>query len=306
MCPPDFYGIEYEINPWMSRSRRSDEERARGQWQALHDLLKILGADIRLLPPVKGLPDLVFTANAALIWHDTAFLARFRHAARQGETPRDEEWLCANGFAARTLPEGWDFEGAGDALFCGQTLFGGYLIRSDARAVQWLAAQIGCPAIPLQLVDERYYHLDTCFCPLSREAAIYFPLAFDDYGRKALIEHVPTLVAVSSGEAARFACNAVVIGRDVVLNTGCPNLENDLRTLGFRPHSTELGEFIKAGGSAKCLTLRLDGEDAAAWPPMSRENRSLRPESLDTATGKQDDRWGVNDSSNPIRNGPTR
>lgn len=266
MCPPDFYGIEYEINPWMSRSRASDDQRARSQWQALFELLSVLGTDIKLMPPVKGLPDLVFTANAALIWRDVAYLARFRHSARQGETPCDEDWFRANGFEPRFLPAGWDFEGAGDALFCGPTLFGGYMIRSDAAAMQWLAGQIGCPAIPLQLVDERYYHLDTCFCPLTVETAIYYPPAFDDYGRKALEEHVSTLVAVSSAEAARFACNAVVVGDHVVINTGCPRLESDLAELGLTPHSTELDEFIKAGGSAKCLTLRLDGENAACWP----------------------------------------
>ena len=266
MCPPEFYGIEYEINPWMSRSRASDDQRARDQWQALFDLLSGLGTDIRLMPAVKGLPDLVFTANAALIWHNVAYLARFRHSARQEETARDEAWFRGNGFDTRVLPLGWDFEGAGDALFCGQTLFGGYLIRSDAGALQWLAAQIGCPAIPLQLVDDRYYHLDTCFCPLTPETAIYFPLAFDDYGRTALVEHIPNLIAVSPEEAARFACNAVVLGKHVVLNTGCPRLENDLVQLGLAPLSTELDEFIKAGGSAKCLTLRLDGEDAARWP----------------------------------------
>src|SRR5579872_2020412 len=228
MCPPDFYGIEYEINPWMSRSRASDERRARDQWQALFELLSRLGTEIRLMPAVRGLPDLVFTANAALIWRDVAYLARFRHAARQGETPRDEAWFRENNFDARVLPAGLDFEGAGDALFCGQALFGGYMIRSDARALQWLAAQIGCPALPLQLVDDRYYHLDTCFCPLTSEAAIYYPAAFDDYGRRVLIEHVPTRIAVSPEEAARFACNAVVVGQDVVLNTGCPRLEDDL------------------------------------------------------------------------------
>lgn len=266
MCPPDFYGIEYEINPWMSRSRASDDARARAQWKALYELLASLGADIRLQTPVKGFPDLVFTANAALIWREVAFLARFRHAARQGETLHDEGWFRANGFEPRTLPAGWDFEGAGDALFCGDTLFGGYLIRSDAGALQWLAGQIGCPAIPLQLIDERYYHLDTCFCPLAADAAIYYPPAFDDYAQKTLVAHVPKLLAVTFTEAARFACNAVVVGRDVVLNTGCPELEANLAQLGFTPHSTELGEFIKAGGSAKCLTLRLDGEDAARWP----------------------------------------
>src|ERR1700686_1277451 len=111
MCPPDFYGIEYEINPWMSRSRASDEVRAREQWSALFNLLASLGADIRLIPPVKGLPDLVFTANAALIWHQVAFLARFRHAARQGETPHNDACFRENGFESRFLPEGWDFEG---------------------------------------------------------------------------------------------------------------------------------------------------------------------------------------------------
>ncbi|MBI3861991.1 MAG: amidinotransferase [Planctomycetia bacterium] len=266
MCPPDFYGIEYEINPWMSRSRASDDVEARRQWRALFDLLMDLGSVVRLMPPVQGLPDLVFTANAALIWNRVAYLARFRHAARQGETAHDEAWFRYNGFEPRHLPAGMDFEGAGDALFCGTTLFGGYLIRSDAPALQWLAAQIGCPAIPLQLVDDRYYHLDTCFCPVSPDAAIYYPPAFDDYGRRTLTAHVSTLIAVSDDEAARFACNAVVIGRHVVLNTGCPRLEADLGELGFTPHSTELGEFIKAGGSAKCLTLRLDGEDAAVWP----------------------------------------
>src|SRR6516165_8755572 len=104
MCPPDFYGIEYEINPWMSRSRASDDQRARDQWRALFELLKDLGTDIRLMSAVKGLPDLVFTANAALIWREVAFLARFRHTARQGETPRDEEWFQANGFQTRCLP----------------------------------------------------------------------------------------------------------------------------------------------------------------------------------------------------------
>jgi N-dimethylarginine dimethylaminohydrolase len=266
MCPPDFYGIEYEINPWMSRSRASDDVLARRQWHDLRDLLVGLGVEIRLMTPVQGLPDLVFTANAGLVWRDVVYVSRFRHEARQGESARDAAWFRSQGFQAVDFPDTWDFEGAGDALFCGETLYGGYLIRSDAGALQWLAGQIGCRVIPLQLVDDRYYHLDTCFCPLNESAAIYFPPAFDEYARKVLVEHIPTLVPVAPAEAERFACNAVVVGRDVVLNTGCPKLAADLAALGYNTHSTDLGEFIKAGGSAKCLTLRLDGEDAARWP----------------------------------------
>ncbi|MGH7201928.1 MAG: dimethylarginine dimethylaminohydrolase family protein [Planctomycetaceae bacterium] len=266
MCPPDYYGIEYEINPWMSRGRQSEPERARGQWHALRELLESLGGAVRLMEPVRGLPDLVFTANAGLVWRETVLLARFRHPARQGETPVDDAWFRAAGFETLPLPNAWSFEGAGDALFCGETLFAGYLIRSDAVAMQWVGERLGCRVIPVQLVDAHYYHLDTCFCPLSATEAVWYPPAFDDYGQRALREHVPTLIEAAPDEAARFACNAVVLGRQLVLNTGCERLEQTLRGRGYEPHATPLDEFIKAGGSAKCLTLRLDGEDAAVWP----------------------------------------
>ncbi len=266
MCPPDYYGIEYEINPWMSRSQQSDPKIACQQWEALKQLLQSLNAKIELLTPVKGLPDLVFTANAGLIWKDRVFLSLFRHEARQGETPVDQDWFQNAGFETIEMPDEYFFEGAGDALFCGETLFAGYLIRSDVRALQWTAEKMNCRVIPLQLVDEFYYHLDTCFCPLSPTEAIYYPPAFDEYAQQALKEHVPHLIPVVEKEAQRFACNAVVLDKSVVLNTGCPQLEKDLNQRGYSTYRTPLDEFIKAGGSAKCLTLRLDGESAAIWP----------------------------------------
>jgi N-dimethylarginine dimethylaminohydrolase len=119
--------------------------------------------------------------------------------------------------------------------------------------------------LPLELIDERFYHLDTCFCPLADGEAIYFPDAFDAYGRTVLEQHIPKLIPVVEGEAARFACNAVVVGKHVVINAGSDRLAADLRSAGYQCSFVELDEFIKAGGSAKCLTLRLDGEDAAVW-----------------------------------------
>ncbi|MBA3313620.1 MAG: arginine deiminase-related protein [Planctomycetota bacterium] len=274
MCPPEHYGIEYEINPWMSRQRPADRELAKRQWHGLYERLTSLGADIRLQEPVAGLPDLVFTANAGLVCRDLVYLSRFRHAARQGETPLDDAWFQSHGLKTVTLPEGLDFEGAGDALFCGETLFAGYHIRSSARAMQWVAGEIGCRVIPLQLVSGYYYHLDTCFCPIDRETALYFPGAFDDYGQRALAAHVPNLIPVEQTEAERFACNAVVVGKNVVTNTGCPQLHAELAHRGFTPSETCLDEFLKAGGSAKCLTLRLDGEEAAVWPEAGRIAKS--------------------------------
>lgn len=270
MCPPDYYGIEYEINPWMSRQRPTDRLRAAKQWEALRRLLEDHGATIRCQTPVRGLPDLVFTANAALIYRDLAIPAHFRHPERQAEEPFVRRWLAECGFRVEPLPADVCFEGAGDALFCGETLFAGYRMRSDVRGYREIGDRLKCRVIPVELVDRRYYHLDTCFCPLMPDAAIYYPPAFDDYGRKVLTHLIDHLLAVDDAEAAMFACNAAVLERTVVTNVGCPQLHRELTRHGFHPVATPLSEFVKAGGSAKCLTLRLDGEDAAAWKWASR------------------------------------
>ena len=265
MCPPDYYGIEYEINPWMNRQVGSDPSVALGQWRALRETLESLGAVIETVDPVQGLPDLVFTANAGLVFRDTFVPARFRHGVRQGESPHFEQWARSHGFRLLTLPEGYNHEGAGDALFCGDSLFAGYRFRSDVRSHQWVADRLGVEVLPMELVDPRYYHIDTCFCPLAEGEAIYHPGAFDDYGRSVLASRIGTLIEVSAEEAVSFSCNAVVLGRHVVLNDGAPKLCRALEEAGYTVHPLTLTEFIKAGGSAKCLTLRLDGEDAAAW-----------------------------------------
>jgi len=265
MCPPDFYGIEYEINPWMSTERQADHGLAVRQWHYLRELLVEAGAKISEVQPVEGLPDLVFTANAALIFRNQAVLARFKHAQRQGEEPHFRAWLESAGRIVHEAPGDFSFEGAGDALFCGETLFAGYRMRSDALGHQQIGELLDVRVLPLELVDPYYYHLDTCFCPLSATEAIYFPGAFDDYGRRVLEEQIEVLIPVEEQEARRFACNAVLVGRTVVTNTGCPWLHNSLKELDYEPVEAALDEFVKAGGSAKCLTLRLDGEEAAAW-----------------------------------------
>ena len=157
------------------------------------------------------------------------------------------------------------FEGAGDALFCGSTLFAGYRIRSDVKGHQYLGKLLQRMVLPLELIDPRFYHLDTCFCPLAPGQALYFPGAFDTYGQKVIQTHVPQLIEVVESEAARFACNAVVVGKTVILNAGSDQLAAALEKWGYTCIALELDEFLKAGGSAKCLTIRLDGEEAAVW-----------------------------------------
>ena len=265
MCPPDHYGILYEINPWMDVRAASDAPEAARQWRTLRDALEGAGAAIELIEPVAGLPDLVFTANAGLVYRDLFLSSRFRYGERQDETPVFDHWFDAHGYRVEHLPDDLYFEGAGDALFCGETLFAGYRFRSDAHSAHWIGDRLGVEALPMELVDPRYYHLDTCFCPLSPDAAIYYPGAFDDYGRAVLASRIATLIEVGAAEATSFSCNAAVVGRTVVLNDAAPKLAASLRRHGYTPVPCPLTEFIKAGGSAKCLTFRLDGEEAAPW-----------------------------------------
>lgn len=276
MCPPDFYGIEYEINPWMNRRHQADHALAMRQWLQLRAVLEKHGATPCCLEPVDGLPDLVFTANAGLVFGNIVVPSRFRHPQRQGEESHVQAWFASRGFQVSPLTSGAYFEGTGDALFCGETLFAGYRIRSDVRGHQELGEMLGCQVIPLELVDHRYYHLDTCFCPLASGAAMYYPPAFDAYARDAIRALIPDLIEVDDAESEHFACNAVVLGKTVVTNSGCPRLHAQLRDRGFLPEECPLGEFVKSGGSAKCLTLRLDGEEAAAWKsqgaPRAAEN----------------------------------
>ena len=265
MCPPDHYGIEYEINPWMNRSLGAVRELAFQQWKELRDTLVSLGVEVQELTPLPGLPDLVFTANAGLVFHRRFLSSQFRHEVRARESPVFDAWFASHGFSVEHLPPDHYHEGAGDALFCGESLFAGYRTRSDATAHQWVAKALGVRVLPLELVNSRFYHLDTCFCPLAPGEAIYFPDAFEAYGRKVLASHVPRLIPVVEPEANRFGCNAVVVGKTVVHNSRCPTLAAELQAAGYRSIEVELDEFLKAGGSAKCLTLRLDGEEAAAW-----------------------------------------
>lgn len=261
MCPPDYFGIEYEINPWMRVSNQTNGERARTQWKTLTQVLENeVGAKLEFMEPVPKLPDLVFTANAGVIHGGKAVPSQFRHPERQGEERYFIDWFTRKGYEVINLDPGIHFEGAGDLLGFSDFWIGGYRQRSDIRAYVQLSEIFQKEIMPVELVDQRFYHLDTCFCPLSGGELLYFPPCFDSYAQTVLASRIEQKkrFAVPPREGERFACNAVCIDRHVVLPTGCPETMAWLHTQGYTTHPVELDEFLKAGGSAKCLTLALD------------------------------------------------
>ncbi len=257
LCPPDFYGIEYEINPWMSRRQSADPAEARRQWQQLRDTLQQLNGGTEVIAPQPKLPDMVFTANAGLVVGNRFIRSNFRHPERQGEAAHFEAWFREHGYEIVRLPEGLFFEGEGDALFCGDLLFCGYRFRSDIRSHQQIGELLGCLVVSVELVNPRFYHLDTCFCPLPDGTAVWSPDAFDDYGQRAIRQHIADSIEVSNEEAHRFACNAIVLDKEVILPEGCPELTEALGCRGYRVRALPMTEYLKAGGACKCLTLFL-------------------------------------------------
>jgi len=260
MCPPHHYDVDYVINPWMEGNiHRSSRDRAESQWEGLHKILKD-HAIVDLVEPQKGVPDMVFTANAGLVLGDNVVLSRFYHPERQGEEPHFKQWFEDNGFTVYELPKDLPFEGAGDALLDreGRWLWAGYGFRSELDSHPYLAKWLDIEVISLQLVDNRFYHLDTCFCPLSNGYLLYYPPAFDFYSNRLIEMRVPPekRIIVNDDDAGNFACNAVNVGDVVVMNQVSDSLSSRLSDVGFTVIQTPLSEFLKAGGAAKCLTLR--------------------------------------------------
>ena len=262
MCAPDHYDVDYVINPWMEGNiHKSSQEKAVEQWSKLNHVLNDI-AKVDLVQAQKGVPDMVFTANAGLVLGDNAVLSRFYHPERQGEEPYFKQWFEDNGFNVFELPKDLPFEGAGDALLDreGRWLWAGYGFRSELDSHPYLAKWLDIEVLSLRLIDDRFYHLDTCFCPLTGGYLLYYPGAFDSYSNHIIEGRVPEdkRIAIAEADAINFACNSVNVGQTVVMNKASSSLKQRLGDVGFEVIETPLTEFLKAGGAAKCLTLRIN------------------------------------------------
>jgi N-dimethylarginine dimethylaminohydrolase len=273
ICPPGHYDVRYAINPWMTPHVGDTAPDAARQWDRLVELIGCVG-DVELVQtePQPQTPDIVFTANAALMVGNLAIVSSFRHAERRREQPVYRAALARAGYATTFLRQTY-FEGAGDALFdrVRPILYAGYGWRTERGATMQLQEIVGCRVLPLLLADERFYHLDTALCPLSSGHVLAYMDAFSPHAQTMLRRAVEPgyLIEVSVDDALRFACNALEIEDAVVMHDCSRRLRERLNAIGYRVFCTELDEFIKAGGSAKSLTLRLDDGPAVGMAAAS-------------------------------------
>jgi N-dimethylarginine dimethylaminohydrolase len=272
MTDPGHYDVHYQINPWM----RPDKWRANaaaGRAAALHAsgelraALEKAGAAVEQIPGVAGLPDLVFPANAAVVLDGKVLLARFRHPQRQGEEVVFRSAFAAlksRGLVREIMELDGDVlqEGAGDCIWDQDRGFFwvGHGQRSTESSIAAIESAFGQKTVALELASPRFYHLDTCFCPLADGKLLYYPLAFTPPSLAAIHARVrpEDRIAATDDEAAAFSVNAVHIGRRIIMASPPAGLRDRLERLGFQVTGIDLAPFILSGGGAYCMTLRLD------------------------------------------------
>jgi N-dimethylarginine dimethylaminohydrolase len=255
MTAPTFFAVEYSINPWMDTSTAVDTHVAMNQWETLRQTYKELGHTVELVEPVAGLPDMVYAANGGLLVNGKAVVARFAYPQRAGESVAYAEWMVRHGFdPAETRRVN---EGQGDLLVVGSIILAGYGFRTERKAHAEIAALVGMPLVSLELVDPRFYHLDTALAVLDDTTIAYYPQAFSHEARAQLLELFPDAIEVASADAYVLGLNAVSDGLNVVLPAAATGFADQLREAGFLPIGVDLSELLKGGGSVKCCTLEV-------------------------------------------------
>ena len=259
MCEPTYYTVSYEINPWMHPDRPTDTQRAVDQWRRLRDVFIDLGHTVELIEPIRGLPDMVYAANGATVVDGIVYSARFRHPQRQPEGPAYEKWFADHGYVTHTAQH--VNEGEGDMLVAGRVLLAGTGFRSERSAHAEAQELFGHPVVSLQLVDPRYYHLDTALAVLSsdrdRPQIAYYPPAFSPGSRSVLDQLFPDAVIATDDDAAALGLNVVSDGGHLVHAPGATHLAAEARERGFETIAVDTTELLKGGGGAKCCTLEI-------------------------------------------------
>jgi N-dimethylarginine dimethylaminohydrolase len=268
LCPPDYFDVVDQKNPYMSRESVVDRAKARSQWENLRNVLQQNGCEIETVSPVTGLEDMVFAANQVFVGAKDGYgkfvvPSRMVYESRQREVRFFADWCRQHGYQTIDLDFGDDYlEGHGDLLWHpgGSYILAGYGFRSTRGGVEKFAdamSKMGIAVEPLELVDPYCYHLDTCLCPLNEEAALIFPGAYSVEALAVLHRVWKRVHLLTAEEAHRFMGNGIVVNGSYITPYVTPQLEKALRGEGLAPVVVDTSEFEKAGGSCFCMKMFL-------------------------------------------------
>ncbi len=269
-CPPTYFDVRDVKNPFMQNSAPVDKELALQQWEEVRRAFEEAGYALASIDAVPELEDMVFANNPVFVGSGEGaepFIvpSRMRFPSRQREVPYFVEWFRERGHRVLELDLGSEdfLEGHGDLLWHADysCVWAGHGIRSTRGGVEKFAqalAPMGIEVIPLELVDPRFYHLDTCLAPLTPEALLLYPGAFAAEALASVYSRCPRVHEVGTEDALQFVCNGVAAGGRFITPQLTPRLTQALAIEGLRPVRVETSEFEKSGGSVCCLKLLVE------------------------------------------------
>ncbi len=256
MCRPDHFAVSYSINPWMDLTVPVSTTTAVAQWEVLRTRYLAAGHTVEVVAPVPGLPDLVFAANGLLSLPGRTYGSRFAFPERAPEAAVYADFVTAAGLGPVHVAS-YTSEGEGDYLVAGARVLAGTGFRTDVASHRELAALTGLEVVTLELVDARFYHLDTALAVLDDDTVAYYPGAFSRRSRRTLEGLYPDAVLAAEADAEVLGLNAVSDGHHVFLADRATGLAQQLRQRGFEPVGVDLSELLKGGGGVKCCTLEI-------------------------------------------------
>ncbi|MEI6728626.1 MAG: arginine deiminase-related protein [bacterium] len=260
MCTPNHFQVEYQINPWM-KPGTVDTQKALDQWHNLVAAYKASGIEVEILDQKKGLADMVFAADQGLIVskeRKILLLSNFKYTQRQGESLEYKRWFIDQGYRVDTLPKQLTFEGGGECIPWNGKFFIGEGFRNNSDTYKYIEKKYKVEFIPLKLINEKFYHLDTCFFVLNQTTAFYYPPALAEKSITKLEQLFPNLIEFTTQEIEAFAANSVVTENSVFMQTGSQTFKDKVEFLGYTVIQADISEFIKSGGGIHCLTFELD------------------------------------------------
>ena len=264
LCPPTYFDVVDSKNPYMTGKVAVQRQKARQQWESLCMALSQCGCEVQIIDPIPGLEDMVFAANQVFVGQSKVagkFIvpSRMVHASRGREVPHFVEWYRQRGYKVVELDAGSDhIEGHGDALWHPDwsRIYVGYGFRTTRGGMEKFSAAMSTmsiPVVPLELVNQHCYHLDTCLCPLNNDAVLIYPGAYSSDSLSALRSHWKRVHELTEEEVRGFMGNGIVAGGRYITSHSTPHLEEMLKQEGLTPLIVDTSEFEKSGGSCFCM-----------------------------------------------------
>lgn len=254
MCPPTKYDVIYEINPWMDVNNKPDKKLAYEQWNALYNLYLKLNVEVELITQGDNLPDMVFTANAGIVYNGVFVSGNYRFKQRKGEEIYFQKKLKDDGLIVKTLKH---FQGGeGDALLYKNTLYMGYGFRSQKSAHDEIGKILDVPTFSLKLINPYFYDFDTTFCPIGERGVLIYPEAYQKKDQEKALS-IDGAICMTKQQAENFVANSIYVKGKLLVGYLDDDLKKKLKKLDIEPILLNMSEYKKAGGGIKCLTLYL-------------------------------------------------